>query len=65
MLSYFYYEKGVDATLNASNDDYQSVWFTINPESKALKSGEYKIKATMTSLKTNEVIAEENINIPS
>ena len=35
----FYYEKDVDATLNASNYDYQSVWFTINPESKTLKSG--------------------------
>lgn len=59
----FYYESCVDATLNASNDEYQSVWFTVNPESKTLKSGEYRIKAAMTSLNSNEVMAEEFITL--
>ncbi len=57
----FYFEKDVNATLNAVPDKYQSVWFTINPNSKSLKAGEYKIKVCMTSLDSNKVISEESL----
>ena len=57
----FYYEKDTDATLNAAPDFYQSVWFTVNPDSRILKAGTYPVKVVMTSLKTNEVMAEETI----
>ena len=39
-----YFENGVSATLNAVPDEFQSVWFTVNPDCIHLNSGEYKIK---------------------
>ena len=59
----FYFEKGVDATLNADAERFQSVWFTINPDSHTLKAGEYKIRVGLTSLQTNSLIAEDFITL--
>lgn len=59
----FYYEKDTDATLNATPDFYQSVWFTLNPDSHTLKAGKYPVRVVMTSLKTNKVIADAMITL--
>lgn len=59
----FYYEEGADATLNADQDTFQSVWFTVNPDSIQLKAGEYNIKIVLTSLNTKEIIAEETLTL--
>lgn len=59
----FYFEKKVDATLNASPTAFQSVWFTVNPNSLTLAAGEYKIRVGMTSLISNTLLAEEFITL--
>lgn len=59
----FYYEKDTDATLNAASEKFQSVWFTVNNESKTLKAGQYTIRVVMTSLVSGEVLAEESITL--
>ena len=58
-----YFEKDVDALLNATGNDYQSVWFTVNPDSAELKAGEYKIRVTLTSLASNTLLEEEILTI--
>ena len=58
-----YFEKDVDSVLNATGSDYQSVWFTINPDSKMLKAGEYKVRITLTSLANNTLIEEETLTL--
>ena len=57
-----YFEKDTDFTLNATTD-YQSVWVTLNPESKTLKAGEYDVKIKLISLSTLSLLAEEAIKI--
>lgn len=59
----FYFEKDVDATLNATKNSFQSVWFTVNPDSLTLSAGEYKIRVGMTSLISNALLAEEIITL--
>ena len=58
-----YFEKGVSATLNAVPDAFQSVWFTLNPNCISLNTSEYKVKAVMISLNSNEIIAEEQFTL--
>ena len=56
------YEK-TDATLTSIVDDFRSVWFTINPDSKKLTPGEYKIKVVLAELKKYEIMAEETLTL--
>lgn len=58
-----YFEKDTDNLLNASNSDYQSVWFTINPDSKKQKAGKYTVNIKLTSLNTLETIDEVTLRI--
>ena len=59
----FYFEKDVDATLNASDDDFQAVWFTINPDSLELKADKYEIRIVLTSLITNQPLDEARLTL--
>ena len=56
-------EKDVDALLNATSVCYQSIWFTINPDSKILKAGEYEIKVTLKNLKEPLWVQEEVVTL--
>ena len=58
-----YFEKDVKATLNAVSDQFQSVWFTVNPDNISIPAGEYRLRVAMTSLLTNQVIAEESLSL--
>ena len=58
-----YLEKDTENLLNATSGYYQSVWFTINPLSKTIKAGEYKIRLTMTSLNTNTLLDEAEFTL--
>ncbi len=57
-----YYEKDTDFTLNATSN-YQSLWVTLNPESKPIKAGEYDVKVILSSLQPPAVVAEETVKI--
>ncbi|MBE6612274.1 MAG: DUF4091 domain-containing protein [Ruminococcaceae bacterium] len=61
--NYLNFEKDTDNLLNATNTDFQSVWFTINPDSEALQAGEYKIRILLKNLKDLSLLAEETITI--
>ncbi len=53
-----------EVLLNASNEFYQSVWFTVNPDGKVLDAGEYKVKITLTdAYDPVTVLGEEIITI--
>ncbi len=56
-------EVDVDNLLNATDSDYQSVWFTLNPDSKPLTAGDYPVRITMTELKTGEIVAEAALTV--
>ncbi len=58
-----YTEKDVDHLLNATDGDFQSVWFTVNPDSQMLMPGTYVLRLTMTELKTATVVAEEHLSL--
>jgi len=55
---YGYFEKGSVNLLNATETDFQSVWFTVNPDSEELVAGEYKLVIKYKSLNDNSVIEE-------
>ena len=57
-----HFEKDVDFTLNATTE-YQSVWVTLNPDSKTLTAGEYDVKIKLYSLQPFSLIEEETIKI--
>lgn len=56
-------EKDVDHLLNATDGDFQSVWFTVNPDSQPLAAGEYTVRLTMTELKTGNLVTEESLTV--
>ena len=49
------FETDTDNLLNALPDDYQSVWFTVNPDSETLEAGRYDITVRLRSLADNSV----------
>lgn len=57
------YEQGVYNLTNATGGVYQSVWFTVNPDSALLKAGEYDIRITATDLIKGEVLAEDTLTV--
>ena len=59
----FFFEKDTDATLNALANNYQAVWFTVNPNSLNIEAGEYDILIKMTSLMNNELIDEAHLGL--
>ena len=54
-------EKDVDNLLNATDIDYQSVWFTVNPDGLDLPAGNYDIRITLTELKTGNLLDEKTL----
>ena len=56
-------EKGVDNLLNATDIDYQSVWFTVNPDGLALAAGDYALRVTLTELKTGNILDEQTLSV--
>lgn len=58
-----YYEKDTENLLNATHSDYQSVWFTVNPDSKVQKAGKYEVKIKLTSLNDLTLIDEKTITL--
>lgn len=60
---YGYFEKDTLNLLNATDTDFQSVWFTVNPDSVNLETGIYSIPITLSSLNDNSVLAEETITL--
>ena len=58
-----YFEKDTQNLLNAMGNDYQAVWFTINPDSRVLKAGRYEIKIKLTSLNDLSALGEETITL--
>ncbi len=56
-------EEGVDHLLNATDSDFQSVWFTVNPDSRVLAAGNYEICLRMTNLKDGSLMAEETLTL--
>jgi hypothetical protein len=59
----FSFEKNTVATLNATADNYGAVWFTVNPYSKTMLSGEYEIEIELISLITNETLEKEFLHL--
>jgi len=59
----FYFEKGENITLNAANDAWQALWFTINEDGKPIAPGKYTIRIAMYERKKNEKISENEIEI--
>ena len=62
LLHPMYLEDGTDNLLNAI-PDYQAVWFTINPDSKPLEPGDYRVRVVLRALNKNTVIAEEYLTV--
>jgi hypothetical protein len=58
-----YFEKNVDHLLNATANDFQSVWFTVNPDSRTLNAGEYDIVISLTSLTDRKLLAEKTLTL--
>ena len=52
------FEKDTDALLNAMPGEYQSVWFTVNPDSETLTAGSYAIVVKLHNLSSDEVIEQ-------
>jgi len=48
------FEKDTDNLLNALPDAYQSVWFTVNPDSETLTAGIYDITVKLHNLSSDE-----------
>lgn len=59
---YTYFESGTDSLLNAVSD-FQSVWFTVNPDSMELEAGTYTICVKLISLADGTVLASETLSI--
>ena len=59
---YTWFEAGTDSLLNAI-PDFQSVWFTINPDSAALETGIYPVSVKMLSLADGTVLASETLTV--
>ncbi|MBQ2709812.1 MAG: DUF4091 domain-containing protein, partial [Clostridia bacterium] len=57
------FEKDTDNLLNATSTDFQSVWFTINPDSEMLAAGEYTIRILLKNLKDLSILGEETITV--
>lgn len=60
---YAYFERNTVNLLNATDTDYQSTWFTVNPDSELVDAGVYDIKVSMVSLNDNTVIDEDTITV--
>jgi len=60
---YGYFEKNTLNLLNATDIDFQSAWFTVNPDGDNLKAGIYRIPITLTSLNDNSVLEEQVITL--
>ena len=58
-----YFEKDTDNLLNATGDDYGAVWFTVNPDSKELRSGVYSIRVTLWDLTNRSLLGEEVLTL--
>ena len=56
-----YFEKDTDALLNATDRDFQSVWFTINPNNTNLPVGEHTVTITLTSLADKKILEEKEL----
>ena len=57
-----YFEAGTDNLLNAI-PDFQSVWFTVNPDSMELEAGIYKICIKLSSLADGMILASETLTL--
>ena len=60
---YAYFEKDTVNLLNATDIDFQSTWFTVNPDSENLNAGIYNITIALTSLNDNSILEEESITV--
>jgi len=61
--SVYYFEKDVCNLLNAIDSDYQSVWFTLNPDSLTLMPGDYTVTVTAIDLNTGTAVAEQTLSL--
>lgn len=57
-----FFEAETDSLLNAV-PDFQSVWFTVNPDSSELEAGIYPIRINMTSLADGTILASETLTV--
>ncbi len=55
------FETDTDNFLNALSDDYQSVWFTVNPDSETMTAGKYDITVRLHNLVNNAIIEKHLI----
>ncbi len=58
-----YYEKGEETLINAANDSWQAVWFTINEDGKELKGGYYPVKIRFEEAATRTVLAQAELEV--
>lgn len=58
-----YFEKGEKVTLNAANDAWQALWFTVNEEGKTIASGSYPIRISLYDSYTGAKLGESSIEI--
>ena len=58
-----YFEKGEKITLNAANDAWQALWFTVNENGKSIAPGKYTVRIALYESYDGEKIGENEIEI--
>ncbi|MBO4298237.1 MAG: DUF4091 domain-containing protein [Clostridia bacterium] len=58
-----YYEKGEETLINAANDAWQSVWFTVNEDGAELAPGAYPVRIWFEEAETRAVLAEATAEV--
>ena len=58
-----YFEKGEKITLNAADDAWQALWFTVNEDGKSIAPGKYTIRIALYESYDGEKVSEDEIEI--
>ncbi|MBQ4155604.1 MAG: hypothetical protein IJD90_02225, partial [Clostridia bacterium] len=58
-----WFEQEQEHLINASNDSYQSLWFTVNENGENLAPGKYNIAVSFYNALDRECVATESIEI--
>ena len=58
-----YYEKNEATLINAANDSWQSVWFTVNEDGKELAGGVYPVRIWFEDAASRTILAQAEIEI--
>ena len=58
-----YFEKDEKITLNAANDAWQALWFTVNENGKSIAPGKYTVRIALYESYDGEKIGENEIEI--